>query len=213
MKIIILPIIIFVGMITNAQTSIEVKPDNIYKEIDVARHNNAIAILSCEDKVLKVQIVLDILANPNYYNPPVLYALSKELFSERKKDDACFWFYVGQLRARYDANLCMDNTAKGAVSNLTRMYGEEINKYAIKNLDELEITVQKVVDFVKNNDENYDHRWINLHGMDAMISGLDTNSVPKELSQPKEKWAEIKLKTIEDYHANFREALESMRNK
>jgi hypothetical protein len=147
-----------------------------------------------------------VLNNPNYFNPPVVYALSKELFTRGRKREAAYWFYVGQLRARYDANLCLDNTAEQGVSILTDMYGAEINKFALENIDSLKITVNKVVAFVRTNEEDYDHRWINLHGMDAV-----QNRKTKELSHPKSKWPEIKAKTIDDYYQGFLEAVDSMK--
>ncbi len=206
-KIILLLTITFgLSLLSNSQTK-EIKPKGVFKEIDVARHNEAIEILNGEDNILKQQIVDSILKNPNFYNPPVIYALSRELFSQDKKDDAIYWFYIAQLRARYDANLCMDNSAKQAVSALTGEYGPDINRYAFQDIDKLEKTVAKVVDFVRTNEENYDHRWINLHGMDAVLA--DNKSKKKELSQPKDTWAEIKKKTVDDYYSGFIEYVKS----
>ena len=193
---------------SNAQTK-EINPKGIYKEIDVARHNEVIEILNVKNKKLKQQTVDSILKNPNFYNPPVIYALSRELFAQDKKDDATYWFYVAQLRARYDANLCLDNSSKQAVSVLNNDYGPDINKYAFQDINKLEKTVTKVVDFVKANEENYDHRWINLHGMDAVLASMDDNAEKKELSQPKEKWIEIKKKTVDDYFNGFIEYIKS----
>lgn len=212
MKKTILLFIVTLGFLTvcNAQTeTIEIKPKGIFKEIDVARHNAAVEILNGENKELKQQTVEIILKNPSYYNPPVIYALSRELYNQEKKDDAMYWFYVAQLRARYDANLCMDKSAKQAVSILNNNYGPDINEYAFQDIDKLEKTVIKLVDFVRKNEENYDHRWINLHGMDAVLSGMDDNAEKKELSQPKDKWAEIKKKTLDDYYNGFIEYVKS----
>jgi hypothetical protein len=180
------------------------------KEIDVARHNEIIEILNDKNNTLKQQILDRILNNPNYYNPPVLYAVSRELFIQEKKDEAMYWFYVAQLRARYDSNLCLDNSAKQAVSILNNYYGPDINKYAFQDLNKLEKTVIKVVDFVKTNEENYDQRWINLHGMDAVQNNLNEKTESKETSEPKEKWLAIKKKTIDDYYNAF---IEYVKNK
>lgn len=212
MKKIILLLTIAFGLSTlsYAQTQTkEIKPKGVFKEIDVARHNEAIEILNGKNKKLKQQTVDSILKNPNFFNPPVIYALSRELFNQDKKDDAMYWFYVAQLRVRYDANLCMDNSAKQAVSVLNGEYGPDINKYAFQDIDKLEKTVTKVVDFVRANEENYDHRWINLHGMDAVLSGMDDNAEKKDLSQPKDKWTEIKKKTLDDYYNGFIEYVKS----
>jgi hypothetical protein len=206
MKKIILLLIVTLGLtaLCNAQTK-EIKPKGVFKEIDVARHNEAIEILNGKNKKLKQHTVDSILKNPNFYNPPVIYALSRELFRQDKKDDAIYWFYLAQLRARYDANLCMDNSAKQAVTALNGEYGPDINKYAFQDIDKLEKTITKVVDFVRTNEENYDHRWINLHGMNAVVAGTDEKSEEKELSQPQDKWTEIKKKTVDDYYNGFME--------
>jgi len=130
--------------------------------------------------------------------------LSNELFRDNQKDQAAFWFYVAQLRARYDANLCLDKSARQAVSVLNNQFGPQINQYAFANLDSLQATVEKVISFVKDNQEAYDHRWINLHGMDAIIEPKNKN-----LSAPATQWDEIKSKTQEDYSQGFEEFLKS----
>jgi hypothetical protein len=184
-----------------------IPPSGIYKTIDVKRHNDVIRSLNSGNDQLRQQAVDAILGNPGYYNPPVIYALSRVLFNQGRKDEAAYWFYVGQLRARYDANLCLDVSAKQAVAVLNNEYGPDINKYAFQDMDRLERTVKKVVEFVRANDENYDHRWINLHGISAMISGMgDKDEEKKELTEPRAKWPAIKKKTIEDYYNGFLEA-------
>ena len=195
-----------IGLIINIHAqiqNIELKPKGIFSEISVEKQNNAINVFQGKDKKLKLQLIDSILSKPNDYNPPVLYALANELFSQNKKDDAVFWFYTAQLRARYNANLCMDNTAKQAVSILNNTYGPDINKYAFKDIEKLEKIVMKVIDFVRSNNENYDPRWINLHGMWAIESGLSDTVETRELSKPKEEWETIKKKTIDDYYNGF----------
>lgn len=195
----ILAAILFISLQTNAQTT-EIKPKGVYKEISIERHNKAIERLHGTDTTSKRVIIDSVLNSPNYYNPPVLYALSKALFDAGRKYEAAFWFYVAQLRARYDANLCLDNSVKQAVAALNNEYGPAINQYAFSNIDSLEAAVTKVIEFVKNNEEAYDHRWINLHGMDAFL-----NPKNKNISQPPSMWAEIKKKTVEDYSNGFYE--------
>ena len=152
MKKIILLLTIILGFkaLGKAQTK-EIKPKGAFMSIDVARHNESIQILNGKDKKRKQQTVDRILKNPNFYNPVVIYALSRELFSLNQKDIGTYWFYVAQLRARYDANLCMDNSAKQAVAVLNERYGPDINKYAFQDIGKLEKTVTKVVNFfIKN---------------------------------------------------------------
>lgn len=59
----------------------------------------------------------------------------------------------------------MDDSAKQSVSVMNNDYGSDIHTYPFQDIAQLEKTVTKVVDFVTANDENYDHRWINLHGI------------------------------------------------
>ena len=73
----------------------------------------------------------------------------------------------------------------------------------MQNINNLEVIVKKVVDFVRTNNENYDHRWISLHGMNAMQSGLNKNETHIELTLPRNKWSEIKKSTVDTYYNDF----------
>jgi hypothetical protein len=204
-KALILFVILFSIFTSSYGQTKKIKPKGAYKEIEVAKHNKAVEVLHGSETASKQQLIDSIIQSPNDYNPPVLYALSRELFLQDKKEQAAFWFYVAQLRARYDANICADKSATQGVTILNSTYGPDINKFAFSDIPLLESTVEKVVNFVRENEENYDHRWLNLHGMGAFINDKDA-----ELSKPKELWAEIKNQTINDYHNGFKEYLKSM---
>jgi hypothetical protein len=184
----------------------QVKATGVFATIEVKKHNDAIRILQGTDEQQKNEVVDAILSQPNDFNPPALYALSKVLFARGDKDRAAYWYYLAQIRARYDANLCMDESAKQAAAVLSRNYGAEINKYAFQDMDKLSKTVEEVVGFVRNNKENYDHRWINLHGMWAMTAGLSNKDETRPLSKPESEWESIKKQTIDDYYKGFVEA-------
>ncbi|MBD1365185.1 hypothetical protein IDJ77_15320 [Mucilaginibacter sp. ZT4R22] len=189
-----------------------VEPTGVYKDINVAADNNLVQDLANAKKDKQAKLIQQIIAEPNKHNPVVLYALSAVLFKADRKDEASFWFYVAQLRTRYDFNRCTDKTTAGPVAQVNATFGPDINNYAFKNLDTLEKTVGKVVDFVRSNKEEYDQRWLNLTGMGA----FDQVSVGKEgkpLSLPANEWAAIKAKTIDDYYNDFKEALAGMRAK
>ena len=161
--------------------------------------------LNSAEAVEQEQAAARILENPNSFSPPVLYSLSNYLFKKGEKYKAAFWFYTGQLRARYDANRCADKTAGQAVSVLNENFGYQINEYGFADLSNLEKIVGEVVEFVKNNKELYDNQWINLHGMGAFLND------DKPLSKPESEWNAIKTQTIEDYYTGFKEAVESMK--
>jgi hypothetical protein len=185
-----------------AQQNIEVAPMGIYKEIAVGEQNKMIEKLT--DSLLWKDAALAVSQNPNKYAPPVLYVLAAMLFEDAKHDEAMYWFYLAQLRARYDANRCADVTARQAVTILNNDFGPPINEYAFKHTDELKVTIAKVVKFVQDNEELYDNRWINLHGMGAMSASLNSNTKKVDLSLPEKDWPKIKKETVDRYYSDFK---------
>ena len=180
-----------------------VEPVGVYKEIDMTNTIRIVKLLvdTSTNFAAKNKLIDSIEQNPNNYIPPVLYVLSYEVFNSGNKMDGSFWFYLAQLRARYDVNRCADKTANASEYNST--FGPAINKYALIRLDTLQQVITKVVAFERSNQENYDQRWINLTGMNAMSEGLSKKSDNKPLSLPKNEWAEIRKKTIDDYYNDF----------
>ena len=190
---------------TTQVNTIIVEPKGEYRNIKVEDENLILEDLNSAEAVEQEQAAARILENPNGFSPPVLYSLSNYLFRKGDKYKAAFWFYTGQLRARYDANRCADKTAGQAVSVLNENFGYQINEYGFADLSNLEKIVGEVVEFVKNNKELYDNQWINLHGMGAFLND------DKPLSKPESEWNAIKTQTIEDYYTGFKEAVESMK--
>ena len=74
--------------------------------IDLRSTEEAMAAMQGNDAAKKQSAVEMVKKHSENYAPPALFGLSKSLFEAGKKDDAMFWFYAGQLRARYDANRC-----------------------------------------------------------------------------------------------------------
>ncbi len=184
--------------------------------IDVALANETVKILAegrDGDKELKIK---EVQAAPEKYPPPVFYALSAAFFQKGKKDDAAFWFYAGQVRARFDANRCADETARQAVAVLNEAYGPAINEYTFKNLDKLEAMIPKVIAWDRKTPHKYDHHWINLHGMGAVLKGLGDSDVKGQtspLSLPEDQWEKIAEETRTDYLKGFRDALAEMKKR
>lgn len=189
----------------------QVEPKGIYKEINTERDSKIMEQLMSESYTKKQSLIDSVQKNPNIYIPPVLYAVSYALFQQNKKDDATYWFYLAQLRARYDVNRCADKTASAVQYN--QLFGPSINEYAFAHLDMLEKIIPKVISFVESNEELYDQRWINLSGMNAMSASLGGKAEPKNLSIDKAKWSQIKSETVKDYSDGFNEALASFKKK
>lgn len=146
-----------------------------------------------------------VMANPGNYNPPVLYALSYALFETNRKEEAPQWFYLGQLRARSDANKTLDPSAAQGVDVMNQHFGGAINQYAMSDLATLETTVNRVIELDAKLPRNYDPRWIALHGVDAF-------SKMKVRFEPKSKWSGIDQRTRKTYLADFRDALASLKS-
>lgn len=206
------------GSITHPASAKDValQPVGEYAEIDTHRENLVILMLQegGEDRKKAMRMIL---SQPERYAPPVLMALSYFLFQDGRKDEAAFWFYAGQLRARFDANRCADVTARQAVSILNNQFGPPINQYMFQdaNIPKLEALVPRVVAWDRKTPHKYDHRWINLHGRNAMSASLASQkgkpAEAKPLSMPQAQWPRIAEKTRNDYLEGFREVMEERR--
>ncbi|HEV2211976.1 MAG TPA: hypothetical protein VGS99_01390 [Gammaproteobacteria bacterium] len=155
--------------------------------------------------------VAAVLKSPKDYEPQVFYALSSVLFAKGRRDEAAFWFYAGQLRAKYDANRCADDSASQELSILNDQYGLQINQYAMRSPDFLQKTIASVVAWDKATPHDYDPRWINLYGFNATQQGADPR--PPLFSQPKAQWDQIAEMTRRDYQDSFDQAIAKMKAK
>jgi len=178
---------------------------------DISKQDEIENLLKSNNKININKAIDSVLTKPNQYNPIILYAISHQLFEKNKKDEAMFWYYVAQLRARYDTNLCLDENAKQLTGFLGMMFGQDINPYAFKNIKKLKNTIDKVISFVRNNDEEYDHRWLNILGMKTNGEKNDEIDYTKIESKPKEEWSKIKEETIKNYYIEFEEALKEFK--
>lgn len=192
-----------------------------YAKIDTALLKEAMTKLRSADKAVRLQEIAEIKAHADKYAPPVFYLMSNVIFNDADKadtsakDDAAFWFYAGQLRGRFDANRCADKSARSGIAVLNMEYGGPINRYMFmqSDLDKIENLVPEVVEWDKTTPHNYDQRWLNLHGMNAMITSLDSEDQAKNnpLSLPQSEWEAIAEKTRADYIAGFNDALKELK--
>lgn len=199
---------------TAAQTqNIIIEPKGEYAQIDTRLSNQTVNALLKGSAADKQQAIKNIRANPQNYAPPVFYVLSNVLFEDGEKDEAAFWFYAGQLRARFDATRCTDPTARSAVPALNQHYGSMINQYTFQDLTKFEALIPKVAEWDRKTPHHYDQRWINLHGMRATFSGAGGAEGAQPLSVPKDQWPALAEKNRSDYLEGFREAMAQLKNK
>jgi hypothetical protein len=82
-------------------------------------------------------------------HPSAFYILAQKLFTAGQKDDAVFWFYVGQLRYRVYLlvnNGKLDPSGDPALfASLSEEVGRSINEYAFGDIPQLAKTIDAVI--------------------------------------------------------------------
>lgn len=81
-------------------------------------------------------------------HPGVYFVLAHRLFLDGKKDEATFWFYVGQLRFRFHLKSDPKNVPPGdpgLFSAFTELVGGPINKWAFGDTTALVKTLDDVL--------------------------------------------------------------------
>jgi len=190
---------------------VRVAPVGEYAKIDTRLAKDTIAALGRGPADARARAIADIRLHPENYAPPVFYALSRVLFDEGKQDDGAFWFYAGQIRARFDARRCADSSAGSAVAALNEQFGTPINQYMFKDLPKLEALIPRVVEWDRTTPHHYDQRWINLHGMNAMMTGLEgAANDTSPLSVPESQWDALAETNRIEYLKGFRQVMANL---
>ncbi|GGB50622.1 hypothetical protein GCM10011502_24690 [Oceanisphaera marina] len=179
----------------------DVKLKGEFAQIDVAKSQQAMDAITGGNG----DIINDILKSPNDYAPPVLYLISAIMFDNDYQEQATFWFYAAQLRARSDANKSADNTAHAAVSQLNQRFGAKITPYAMSNPDRLKAIVNQVLEWDGEQNRNYDARWIALQSKDVLTES-------KVNFAPRDKWQEINVLTRNQFRQGLEQALAKIKS-
>lgn len=190
-----------------AQTPV-IAPKREYPQVDSGLVKETMRVLANGVSQEKQRALERFQAHPELYPPPVFYAMSGVLFEDGKKDEAAFWFYAGQLRARFDANRSANGFGM-VVDLLNNTYGTPINQYMFQNVVKLEELVPKVVEWDRETPHNYDPRWVDVFlesTGNLPVPDINTSDVAT-LSAPKEQWDEIAEKTRSTYLSDFHEVI------
>lgn len=181
-----------------AQKATVVEPKGIYAEIDLTEQNKMMERL-IDDQTRKAAVDT-IFNNIKHYNPPVIYFFAYIIYTAGEKQSGLEWYLYARLNAMYDANRCADTTAQQALLVLEKQFSPYFNTYIQNNKVVYTEAIKKVVALFEHTKPDYDYRWINLNGMDAIISSSEENpQPPKPLSLPKESWPQIKTQTIKAF--------------
>lgn len=190
-------------------------PQGVYAQIDTKLGQEALRLLSQGSAQQQQNVLERVRAAPEKFQPPVFYVLSQVLFKAGLQDEAAFWFYAGQLRARFDANRCADVSARQAVDVMNQNYGGTINRYMFQDLDKAQELIAKVVEWDRKTPYAYDPHWINLHGIQAVQAAKDPKLAAKltmdSLSLPQSQWASLAEQTRTKYLQGFQDAISQLR--
>lgn len=185
---------------TSSQSPQEITPKGEFAQIDVSRSQQAMDAITSG----KADTINEILKTPNEYAPPVLYLMSAIMFDNDYQDQATFWYYAAQLRARSDANKSGDNTAHTAVNQLNQRFGIRIAPYSMSNPQRLQGIVSQVLEWDSEQNRSYDPRWIALQGKDV-VTETKVNFAPRD------KWQEIDALTRNQFRQGLEQALAKLR--
>jgi hypothetical protein len=128
-------------------------------------------------------------------------------------EDAIFWYNAGRLRAMYDAVRCTDISARSAVPALLQGMPRELIQAQFDDLVRLRQIIDRVVKWDEITPQNYEYRWINLHGMAAMKSSLTNNTHRGDpLTVPRESWDALAKQTREEFRSSIEKTIGHYQN-
>jgi hypothetical protein len=108
-------------------------------------------------------------------HPGDYYVLAGKLFAKNWKNEAAFWFYLGQLRYRFHL-AANPNLPKGGdealFASLSSVLGEPINGWAFGDIRQLLITFDKVLDWDNFHDNQFTSRTKHASAWNDVREGL-----------------------------------------
>lgn len=179
-------------------TNIEVQPQGVYATIRVESQNRTMKQLY--DPKTRSATVDTIFQNFSSYNPPVMYIFSQALFYGGEKDAAVQWYFYAHLQARFDAEICADESAKQGILILEENMRPVLGEYIQKHPTESDKSASMALVLFEKIEPSYDRRWINLHGLGS-FAGVFGDSVPAnpKLSVDAILWPSIKSNIIKEF--------------
>ncbi len=108
-------------------------------------------------------------------HPAAYYELAAKLFQEGKRDEAIFWFYLGQLRYRFhlEASPGLDPSGDPAVfGSLSEVIGRPLNEYAFGDIPRLAATIDRVLAWDAEHDNGFTQKKGNEAALEKIRAGL-----------------------------------------
>ncbi|UWF51532.1 hypothetical protein NYP20_11420 [Pseudomonas sp. N3-W] len=192
------------------QVHIQVRPQGEYAAIDTRLAAETMRRLQVTAGNENDKLISEVENNSGNYAPPVLFTLASLLYKQGKSDDAIYWFNAARLRANFDAARCADESARSAVPALVAQIPIQLRRSQFDDPVKLKHVIHRVVQWDESTPYNYDYRWINLHGMGAIPSGLsNADAKNKPMSLPRKEWAALATKMRTEYLGSFDAAIEA----
>lgn len=108
-------------------------------------------------------------------HPSAYYLYAGRLFTAGKKDEAVFWFYVGQLRYRFHlmANPDLDPSGDPALfGSLSATLGERINVYAGGNTKDWIRAIERTLQWDADNENGFTSKQKFAEAYEQVRAGL-----------------------------------------
>ena len=108
-------------------------------------------------------------------HPAAYYQLAAKLFADGKKDEAVFWYYVGQLRYRLHLQTAKNLDPSGdpaLFTSLSETVGRPLNEYAFGDIPKLAATIDKVLEWDAAHDNGFTPKKGNENAVEQNRSGL-----------------------------------------
>ena len=188
---------------------VEVAPQGEYAKIDTSGIIRDMKILDGGDKTAREALIKKIKKAPGVYAPPVFMPMAQCLYEKEDYEGAYFWFCFGRLRGRYDAARCADVSAREGIDAMITNVNPELRKYptTLKNPDDIVTLAKRIVKLDEVTPYRYDHRWLNLHGMNAFINGK------QPLSLPESEWPSLAREVRKDFLKGAEELAVALKKK
>jgi hypothetical protein len=138
---------------------------------------SVVAAVACDSQKssTKRETIDQMISGIENKHPSTYYTLAGQLFHDGKKDDAVFWFYLGQLRYRFylAAAKSLDPSGDPAVfASLSEVVGRPLNEYAFGDIPKLANTIDKVLDWDATHENGFTSKKDNEAALASTRDGL-----------------------------------------
>jgi len=170
-----------------------VESQDEFAEINMQATKGMLQLLRSSDEGVRDKALQQAIARPNHYAPPVLFEISKALYADDQPEEATYWYVLARVRAVNDSSILLDETAKIGLLELVQAFNKGFSDYAPQHMDVVWTQMNRAVNWDRANPPAYDRRWMALHGMQAIRSGLAAKEGRSrergDITIPQQQWA------------------------